>query len=736
MNPVENLKFTLQDVDCRYRVAPTAKNAAGVAQQINLSKPSGGTTGITSNNTTTPTFYYGTSNVALNSNIASIEVSIAGPVSTVTLTFTKVSNTPSEYDIYISDITACTNSTWATDYQAISAPETGQPTHMLVGYNRTIYVINRLDNTATELFTDASIYRINTMAYDPYKQIIYYCDSKQAASNRTVYKYDVKLGTRTTFISDVNSAPFNIQTFSQGLATAGAGFYDGYLFLGTDSDLNDNTPAAIYRIDIDASGNAIRASRFWGVNSQVPGAGGVNYDWGDFVLNKGVLYNFNGAKAAAPTTQLEYFDLNLQSKLAGYTYPGETLSQAALDYEGRIYSLRVGQYYQELNIATGVFGPKIYYSGIPASDTITDGAESFKYPYDYGDAPASYGYASHVFRVPTKKNLMIGNTVDYEMAGFYSAAANADDDDDTNDEDGVNVAYFTSNPLFNTDAAYTLPVRASNTTGIAAYMYGYLDFNGNGVFDKNTERSQMMTVPNNSNNALFNLQWKGLTAGKAGNSFVRIRISSDSTELRYGSGYAKSGEVEDYQIPINANTLPVELIAFTAEGLENNTAKLIWSTASEFNNDYFEIERSGNDNNWSTIGQVKGNGNSFSLINYSFIDEKPENGTNYYRLKQVDFDGTFKYSSVVAASFTIKSNIAEKNDITIYPNPTNDVVWVKSSANVSQQEQKQIDVFDTKGQQLYSAPQKENVQQIDLKYYENGMYYIKIGNQSYRIIKN
>ncbi len=736
MNPVENLKFTLQDVDCRYTVAPTAKNASNVPQVINLSKPSGGTSGISFNNTTTPTFYYGTSNVVLNSNAASINVSIAGPVSTVTLSFTKGSGTPSEYDIYLSDISACTNSTWATDYQAISAPETGQPTHMLVGYDSIIYVINRLDNTATELFADASVTRLNTMAYDPYKQIIYYCDSKRDASNKTVFKYDVKTGIKSTLITNVNSAPFNIQTFAQGLATAGAGFYDGYLFLGTDSDLNDNTPAAIYRIDIDASGNAIRASRFWGVNSQVPGTGGVNYDWGDFVVNDGVLYNFNGAVAAAAGTALEYFDLNAQSKLAGYSYAPDTLSQAALDYEGKIYSLRIGQYYQELDIATGTFGPKIFYSGIPTTRVITDGAESFKYPYDYGDAPSSYGYASHVFRVPAKINLTIGTKIDYEMASFYSAGAKADDDDAVSDEDGVNVAYFTSNPIFNTDVAYTLPVRATNKTGAAAYMFGYLDFNGNGVFDKNTERSQMMTVPDNSNNVLFNLQWKGLTGGKAGNSFVRIRISSDSTELRYGSGYAKSGEVEDYQIPINANTLPVELIAFTAEGLENNTAKLIWSTASEFNNDYFEMERSDNDNNWSTIGKVKGNGNSFSLINYSFIDEKPENGTNYYRLKQVDFDGTFKYSSVVAVSFTIKSNIAEKNDITIYPNPTNDVVWVKSSANVSQQEQKQIDVFDTKGQQLYSAPQKENVQQIDLKYYENGMYYIKIGNQSYRIIKN
>ena len=601
--------------------------------------------------------------------------------------------------------------------------------------NSIIYVINRLDNTATELFADASVTRLNTMAYDPYKQIIYYCDSKRDATNKAVFKYDVKTGVKSTLIANVNNPPFNIQTFAQGLATAGAGFYDGCLFLGTDSDLNDNTPAAIYRIDFDGSGNAIRASRFWGVNSQVSGA--LKYDWGDFVINDGVLYNFNGAAKADPGTELEYFDLNAQSKIAGYSYqPADTLSQAALDYEGRIYSLRIGQYYQELNIATGTFGPKIFYSGIASTRAITDGAESFKYPYDYGDAPASYGYASHVFRVPAKINLTIGTKIDYEMASFYSPAAMADDNDGINDEDGVNVTYFTTNPIYNTDVAYTLPVRATNKTGAPAYMFGYLDFNGNGVFDKNTERSQMMTVPDNSNNALFNLQWKGLTGGKAGNSFVRIRLSSDSTELRYGSGYAKSGEVEDYQIPINANTLPVELISFTAEGLENKTAKLIWSTASEFNNDYFEIERTGTDNNWTTIGKVKGNGNSFSLINYSFIDEKPENGTNYYRLKQTDFDGTFKYSSVVAVSFSITSNSADKNDITIYPNPTNDVVWVKSSANISQQEQKQIDVFDTQGQQLYSTPQKENIQQIDLKYYENGMYYIKIGNQSYRIIKN
>jgi Secretion system C-terminal sorting domain len=95
--------------------------------------------------------------------------------------------------------------------------------------------------------------------------------------------------------------------------------------------------------------------------------------------------------------------------------------------------------------------------------------------------------------------------------------------------------------------------------------------------------------------------------------------------------------------------LPVELIKFSA--LTNkNKVNLAFTTASEKNNDFFAIERSNDGKNFRQIGEVKGNGTSTSIQNYTFTDETPANGRNFYRLKQVDFDGKFEYSSVQMVS--------------------------------------------------------------------------------------
>lgn len=733
LDTVRNLKFTVYDIDNKQTMYPQAYNISNVQIPIILTRAAGGSAGTLGGTSINPSYYY-SSDALLSSNTAAINVDIAGPVKSVKLSFTKSSGTD---PIYISNITACTKGAWATDYQAISAPETGQPTHMLVSYDSIIYVVNKLDNTATQLFNDPSVTRLNTMAYDPYKQIIYYCDSKRDVSNKAVFKYDVKTGVKSTFIANVNT--LGIQTFGQGLATGGAGFYDGYLFLGTDCDLNPGTPAAIYRIDLDANGNPTLASRFWGANSAVTVGKSTNilYDWGDFVVNDGVLYNFNGAVNGAAGTELQHFDLNMQTKLAGYSYqPTDTLSQASLDYQGNIFSLRLGQYYQQYNKSTGTFGPKIFYTGIDATRALTDGAESFKYPYDYGDAPSSYGYASHVFRVAP--NLMIGQKIDYEMSSFYSTDAQADDNDEaTNDEDGVDPAYFLTKPVVAVNATYTIPVKVTNKTGANAYLYGYLDFNGNGNFNDPGERSTIVTIPSSAAMVTVNVNWTSLKGGKVGNSYMRFRLASDSTELRNGSGYAKSGEVEDYQLPILAFNLPVEMVTFTGEALDNHTSLLNWSTASEFNNDYFEIQRSTGNSEWEIIGMVKGHGNSNQFLEYTYTDEHPMPNVNYYRLRQVDFDGQYKFSSEIAVDFKSTKNTDTKaNEITVYPNPTSGDVWVKTNGNISTTEKQNIDVYSVNGQQVLSEPQTENTQKVNFTYFENGLYFLKIGNQSFRIIKN
>ena len=95
------------------------------------------------------------------------------------------------------------------------------------------------------------------------------------------------------------------------------------------------------------------------------------------------------------------------------------------------------------------------------------------------------------------------------------------------------------------------------------------------------------------------------------------------------------------------NGLPIELLYFSGVeyGRVNN---LYWSTASENNNDYFNIEKSIDGKVWVVINKQDGAGNSTNKLNYSFVDNDVERTINYYKLKQTDYDGRFKYSEIIS----------------------------------------------------------------------------------------
>ena len=115
------------------------------------------------------------------------------------------------------------------------------------------------------------------------------------------------------------------------------------------------------------------------------------------------------------------------------------------------------------------------------------------------------------------------------------------------------------------------------------------------------------------------------------------------------------------------STLPVELLSFTATEEEGKVI-LNWATATELNNDFFEIQRSETGEDWGVIGNVDGNGTINETINYNFTDDRPFYGTSYYRLRQVDFDGQFEYSPVQSATIELHG---QRMEVSIYPNPTN-----------------------------------------------------------------
>jgi hypothetical protein len=110
------------------------------------------------------------------------------------------------------------------------------------------------------------------------------------------------------------------------------------------------------------------------------------------------------------------------------------------------------------------------------------------------------------------------------------------------------------------------------------------------------------------------------------------------------------------------SALPVTWSYFEAFK-EQRTSQLYWVTASEINNNYFEVLRSRDMETWEVLGQVAGAGNSSTENAYHFTDFQPYIGVNYYRIKQVDFDGKFDFSEVKAVSFL--------EDMMVVPNPTN-----------------------------------------------------------------
>jgi hypothetical protein len=120
--------------------------------------------------------------------------------------------------------------------------------------------------------------------------------------------------------------------------------------------------------------------------------------------------------------------------------------------------------------------------------------------------------------------------------------------------------------------------------------------------------------------------------------------------------------------------LPVELTNLSAMAADREN-RIFWTTITELDNDYFELERSFDGVNFDAIGTIDGAGNSNEVINYSFVDEDVRAGVVYYRLKQVDFDGESVYSETLSLDRTaIGSGI-----IGVYPNPAHDKLNVQLS---------------------------------------------------------
>lgn len=138
------------------------------------------------------------------------------------------------------------------------------------------------------------------------------------------------------------------------------------------------------------------------------------------------------------------------------------------------------------------------------------------------------------------------------------------------------------------------------------------------------------------------------------------------------------------------SVLPVELTSFTALASKNEIL-LNWTTATETNNYGFEIQRKHSSNNFVTIGFVKGNGTTSEVNGYYFYDRNFSNGKNIYRLKQIDYSGTFEYSNEIEVTSIPNEYSLEQN----YPNPFNPSTIIKY--NLRESSKVKVNVYNITG---------------------------------------
>lgn len=203
---------------------------------------------------------------------------------------------------------------------------------------------------------------------------------------------------------------------------------------------------------------------------------------------------------------------------------------------------------------------------------------------------------------------------------------------------------------------------------------------------------------------------------EAGNILTSVAIQQDDKIIL--SGYSYNSTTSNIALARYNNdvVLAVSFLSLNATK-QNNSILLNWQTANEINNSYFFVERSSNNKSFSEINKVYSKGGSSKIQSYSLTDSKPLQGWNYYRLKQVDKDGKFMYSSIASVLFN------EDETIVVSPNPANNFIYVDGlkeniSANVS--------ITDANGRALLTTKTNQSSNKINIQNLPAGIYYINI----------
>lgn len=754
---VTNAQFSLYDVDRSCRTQVTATNALGTNLNVTLS-PAAGTwagsvftpTPLTTASTSVglnPRVDASSTSVNNSTNTATINVSVAGPVKTITVT---ISNNGSDPTFWLSDIQACVVGSFPNNYYTVSQPFTGQPSWVLAVHDlNTVYMVNPANGRAVSIFTDNDprVREINAISYDPHKRIIYYSvdglerctPAGNPDSIRHIKKYDVNTQTISTLIDNVNNAPIRIPTFNYGLESGGAAFYNSSLYMGVEGyntqagSKNTGRETIIWRIDFASDSiTPTQASQVWAI----PVDNGSNnvHDWADFVIKDGILYNQNSSvNAVGGSGRGLFYHVNMQTNVTTTTVnpnaSADRPGQFSQSWNGTLYWIKdeIGVY--NGTPASTVTGKQTIASA-PRSVTWVgpagDGGEAFRPKADFGDAPASYDPVALSPALHERDTALRIGVYDWEWAKRTDANAYGD-----TDEDGI-----AAMPLLSTSGTgYMVRVNVWNNTGADATLIAWLDYNDNGVFDSG-EAITPITVSTMASMQSILLNWTSTpNSFSVGDfTFLRIRLTSTTNGMTINNptGYYSDGEVEDYKVFVGEYPLDVRMLSFDVKALNNKTAQLRWTTTGEDGFNGFEVERSTDGVKWTTIGAVKAKGGNRTGINdYVFTDLQPYRGQTFYRLKLINENSQFQFSEIRRAVF---KEFVEQFQIS--PNPARNSTALTLNANSSFNAK--ITVTDFMGktvlaQNVFVNAGTNVIALNNISHLQNGMYVVQVMGDGVKI---
>ena len=278
-------------------------------------------------------------------------------------------------------------------------------------------------------------------------------------------------------------------------------------------------------------------------------------------------------------------------------------------------------------------------------------------------------------------------------------------------------------------------------TGVKVQLYEYVsgswtqvitavtDSYGKYLFDELTSGKYKVTFILPSGGKYFFTLKNATTSGLDSD----VDTEGNSGEITIDTSFP-AGNVNRDNLTVDAGMyegstpLPVTLISFNADK-ENETVQLQWVTSAETNSESFDIENSVTGKTWQKLDNVVAAGESSTKTTYSYVDKNPSNGENLYRLKMIDKDGTFAYSSI--RSVTIETG----NQVTIYPNPVSERILFKINdwSKIGK-----VQLLDLNGRAVYQST-KALVDGIDVKNLPSGLYAVSLtgtngSTNSYKVL--